>query len=421
MAKRTGSKQLLRDLNQNIVLNMIADQGAISRIDLARKSGLPTATITRIANEFILAGLLTEEMSEETNSNGGRRPILLRLNPNAGYVVGVKLEERKVKVVLCDLQCSIIYGLEGDIGEDRAPYKVTKIIAEYVKRCIRESRVPYEKVLGVGMGMAGLVDSARGISLYSPVFQWRDVELGPALRFELQLPVRIDNDVNTLAVAQYQFGPGRAYPSFLHFAIGIGIGAGIIINGDIYRGAHGRAGEFGHTIVDISPDAPFCHCGKRGCLEAIVSDYALIYAATGRPDSKDIRENSSTIVAELAQQARMGDARLAAIFSHAGRMLGIAIANLINTFDPHCIFVEELAAGDQILRPMLETIPLYTFGIAQESIVRVIPFVKDRDWARGAASLILKEVLQPPIYEDQDMFVIDQLLVPGTQKKYRKN
>lgn len=421
MATRTGSKQLLRDLNQNIVLNLIAEQGAISRVDLARQSGLPTATITRIANDFIAAGLLTEEVSEETNLNGGRRPILLRINPNAGYVVGVKLREHSLTVVLCDLQCSIIHVLDGELGDDLAPYKVTRVVAEHVKRCISEAGIPYESVLGVGLGMAGLVDSAHGICLYSPMFQWRQVELGPALRFELHLPVRIDNDVNTLAVAQRQFGEGRAYSSFLLFAIGIGIGAGIVINGEIYRGAHGGAGEFGHTILDPSPNAPLCRCGKRGCLEAIVSDYALIYAITGRSDDLEVRDRSGWIIAELAQQARQGDARLADIFARAGHMLGIAIANLINSFDPHCVFIEEMAAGDQILASMLETIPQYTFGPSQESIIRIISPAQDPDWARGAASLILREVFQPPIYENQDMFVIDQLLTQGSQKRRRKN
>lgn len=420
MAPRTGSKQLLRDLNQNIVLNLILEKGAISRINLARRSGLPTATITRIANELIAAGLLTEETSEETHVNGGRRPILLRMNPKAGYVIGIKLREQSMTVVLCDLQCTVIHSCEGSIGDELAPYKITREIAAIVKRCISEAGVPYESVLGVGLGMAGIIDSARGICVYSPMLNWQQVELGPALRFELHLPVRIDNDVNTLAVAERQFGEGRDYANFLLFAIGIGIGAGIVIHGEIYHGSHGGAGEFGHMVIDPSADAPVCHCGKHGCLEAIVSDYALIRAATGQTDDADIRENSSRIVADLAEQARRGDTRLQKIFSYAGRMLGIAIANLINTLDPDCVFLEELAGGDQLFQPMFETIPQHTFGPSQKSTIRIIKPASQIAWARGAASLILREVFQPPIYENQDMVVLDHLLTPVSQQRQRR-
>ena len=407
-ATRTGNKRLLRDLNQSIVFNMIVERGSISRTELAKQSGLPAATITRIVGDFLSAGLVSEVSSEE--SSGGRRPVLLSINPSAGYIVGVKLREDSMTVAICDLNCTIIHALEENTlaNADTLPHRVVEAIAEAVKRCLSEAGISVRKVLGIGVGLSGLIDSSRGICRYSAILNWRDVELGPALEFKLRLPVRVDNDVNTLAVAERYFGAGRDAANFLLVTVGRGVGLGIVVGGEIYRGSHGGAGEFGHMTVDTSADAPLCNCGKRGCLEAIASDYGILRAATGIDPGHHVEDTIGTLI----DRARMGDANTQAIFTRAGNALGVAVANLINIFDPARVLLggEGMRAGELILGPLRNTMPQHIFGRSNADIALDTLQTNEANWARGAASLVLHEVFRPPIYQSEKRPLIDDLL-----------
>ncbi len=403
---RTGHKRLLRDLNQSIVFNLIMEHSSISRTDLARRSDLPAATITRIVGEFLSAGLISERATEE--SRGGRPPVFLSINPSAGYVVGIKLREDSMTIAICDLSCTIIYSVDEPIDGEAIPHRVVAAMAEGVKRCVSAASIPMSKVLGLGVGMSGLIDSVRGICRYSAILDWRDVELGAALEFKLRLPVRIDNDVNTLAVAERYFGAGRDVANFLLLTLGRGIGLGIVIGGEIYRGSSGGAGEFGHMTIDPSVDAPVCNCGKRGCLEAIASDYGILRAAVGTDPGHHVED----AIGSLIERAQQGDAEIRAIFTRAGNALGIALANLTNLFDPARVLIggKGLRAGELLLEPMRAMLPLHRFGAAYESIELVPQTVDDVSWARGAASLLLYEVFRSPIYENAHRPLIDDLL-----------
>jgi N-acetylglucosamine repressor len=414
-ATRTGNKRLLRDLNQSIVFNMIVERGSISRTELAKQSGLPAATITRIVGNFLSAGLVSEVSSEE--SSGGRRPVLLSINPSAGYIVGVKLREDSMTVAICDLNCTIIHTLEENTlaNADTLPHRVVEAIAEAVKRCLSEAGISVRKVLGIGVGLSGLIDSSRGICRYSAILNWRDVELGPALEFKLRLPVRMDNDVNTLAVAERYFGAGRDAANFLLVTVGRGVGLGIVVGGEIYRGSHGGAGEFGHMTVDTSADAPLCNCGKRGCLEAIASDYGILRAATGIDPGHHVEDTIGTLI----DRARMGDANTQAIFTRAGNALGVAVANLINIFDPARVLLggEGMRAGELILGPLRNTMPQHIFGRSNADIALDTLQTNEANWARGAASLVLHEVFRPPIYQSEKGPLIDDLLAVNGNRR----
>ncbi len=415
---RAGSKRLLRDLNQSIVLNLIAERGPLSRTDIARVGGLPAATVSRIVGDFVGAGLVLEESSDE--SSGGRRPILLRISPAAGYVVGVKVREDALTIAVCDLTCTVVYRCEAALP-DAEPHRAVATIATAVERCISGAAVPRRAVLGVGVGLSGLIDSARGLCRYSAILDWRDVDLGPALEYRLRLPVRVDNDVNTLAVAERQFGAGRDAADFLLVTVGRGVGLGVVIGGEIYRGARGGAGEFGHMTVDASPDAPPCNCGKRGCLEAVASDYGIVRAAIGADPGHGVE----AAMCDILDRAVAGDEAMRAIFARAGTSLGVAVANLINIFDPALVLLggEGLRAGDLILGPALAALPRHAFGRSHDDVALTVRPTDEADWARGAASLVLREMFRPPIYENEEVLVIDSLLArqTGEPRKEARN
>ena len=403
---RTGHKRLLRDLNQSVVFNLLMEHGAISRTELAKRSGLPAATITRIVGEFLAAGLISEKQVEE--SSGGRPPVLLSINPAAGYVVGIKLREDSMTIAVCDLNCAVIYSTDEQIEGEAAPQRVVAAMTDAVKNSVSAAGIVLSQVLGIGVGLSGLIDSARGLCRYSAILNWQDVDLASALQLELHLPVRIDNDVNTLAVAERYFGVGRNVANFLLLTLGRGIGLGIVIGGEIYRGSSGGAGEFGHMTIDTSAQAPLCNCGKRGCLEAIASDYGILRAATGADPGHHVED----AIGHLIERGQQGDPEIRAIFARAGEALGIALANLTNLFDPARVLIggEGLRAGELLLGPMRATLPLHRFGAAYESIELVPGTADDVSWARGAASLLLREVFRPPIYESDEALVIDDLL-----------
>lgn len=400
---RTGSKRLLRDLNQSLVLNVIAARGPISRTEIIHQTGLPAATVTRITREFMTAGLISEGAAVE--STGGRRPILLEINPTLGYVVGVKLREDSMTVAVCDLRCTAQYAIEAPLSSGATPYEAFDAISAAVERAVREAGVPRQRVLGVGIGLAGFIDFALGVCRYSAIMDWRDVELQGPLEYKLRLPVRIDNDVNTLAVAEHLFGVGREASNFVLVTIGRGIGLGLVMGGEVYRGAHGGAGEFGHTTLDLSPSAPECNCGKRGCLEAVASDFGILRAALQRDPGHHVEDTMQSLLARAQQP------EVSAIFAHAGAVLGAAIANLINIFDPKLIILagEGVRAGDVLLQPMREAIPRHTFGPFDQVALQVTA-TDEVDWARGAASLILQEVFRPPIHDADETVLVTTLL-----------
>jgi N-acetylglucosamine repressor len=413
MVPRTGDKQLLRDLNRTIVLNLIAQRGPISRTDLARRGNLPAATITRIIAEFLAAGLVRED--EPSESSGGRPPILLRINPGAGYVAGVKLREDGITVAVCDLACEVIAQHDAPLPVGAPPYAAVDAIAGAVQHCIETAHVTRAPVLGCGVGLSGMIDSSRGLCRYSAILGWRDVELGPALEYRLRMPVRVDNDVNTLAVAEQQFGVGQRVSDFLLVTLGRGIGLGIVADGKIYRGSQGGAGEFGHTTVDTTAEAPLCNCGKRGCLEAIASDYGIVRAASGG----DPNHHLDSAMQQLVAQAQGGDTAVQAVFARAGQVVGVAIANLVNIFDPALVVLggEGLRAGEWLLGPLRETVPRHLFGRTQADLEITAHTGDEVSWARGAASLVLHEVFRPPIYETSEAPVMEALLRHGQHRR----
>jgi predicted NBD/HSP70 family sugar kinase len=320
----------------------------------------------------------------------------------------VKLREDGLTVSVCDLAANVVHYHEAPLSTDVEPYQAVAVIGAAIEHSIEEAGVSRTAVLGVGVGISGLIDSARGLCCYSAILGWENVELGPALEYRLRMPVRIDNDVNTLAVAERHFGGGRDVSDFLLVTVGRGIGLGIVIGGELYRGAHGGAGEFGHMTVDTSADAPPCNCGKQGCIEAIASDYGILRAATGEDPGHLVEAAMSSLVS----RAHANDERVRAIFARAGVALGVGLANLVNIFDPALVLLggEGLRAGDLITEPMRATLPRHLFGRRGDEVQVAVRHTTEVDWARGAASLMLREVFRPPIYETGEELVIDTLL-----------
>jgi predicted NBD/HSP70 family sugar kinase len=393
---RRGNRELIKEINRNLVLNLINSHGSISRTDLARLSGLSAATITGITADFIDIGLIFEK--EEGDSSGGRRPILLAVNPRGGFTVGLKLTEENVIGALTDLQATVIADHSSRL-KTRSPSNAIDTMANVVQELLQVGSIEEDKLLGVGIGMAGIVHAAQGVLHHSPIFGWRDVPIKELLQERLGVPVYIDNDVNTLTLTEKWFGAGQGIDHFLTVTIGRGVGLGIVLNGQLYRGAYGGAGEFGHTVID--PDGPPCACGKRGCLETYTSDPGLLRLAAEAASRGELDVVVDTTDA-LIQLAEGGDLTVRAIYEQAGNVLGIGLANLINLLSPQLIIIsgEGVRAREWIFDAIQNAIAENVMpGLEKGTEIRIDVWDDDA-WARGAASLVLKELFESPIHKE---------------------
>jgi predicted NBD/HSP70 family sugar kinase len=388
---RSGNRRLIREINQSLVLGLVRDQGPISRTDIAERADLSPATITDITAVLIEQGLIYEH--EAGVSTGGRRPILLALNRQAGLVLGAKLTDREIVSALIDLDAEIVDRQTAALGDDGSLEHVVDVLAGLVADL--RSRHPGRRIFGLGLGLAGVVDRRSGVCRFSPFFQWHDVPIGRLLEERLALPVVLDNDVNTLTLAEQWFGAGADVADFLVVTLGRGVGMGMVLDGRLYRGGNGGAGEFGHATM--ATDGPLCDCGKRGCLEALVSSPALLRRLQSTL-------GSDVTFDEAVALARAGDLTARAVFAEAGRILGLALSHLINIFNPPLLIVggEGAVAADLFLDPLRETLRANSFDGFFGDLRLVVEGWGDDAWARGAAGLMIEEMFRPTLYRDEE-------------------
>jgi predicted NBD/HSP70 family sugar kinase len=389
-----GNRDLIRAINRSTILNAIKTHGAIPRAEIARITGLSPATLTGITAELIQDDLVFEK--ESGDSSGGRRPIMLAINPRGGFVVGIKLMEDHAVGALTDLEATLLCK-QSYTFNDRSPAAVAKVLGALVSELLSLADVPAQKLIGIGIGLAGIIDSGQGLVRISPFFGWQDVPLRELIQSHVDVPVYLDNDVNTLAFAEKWFGAGRGLNDFLVVTFGRGIGLGIVVNSQFYHGARGGAGELGHTVVQ--PGGKLCACGKHGCLEMYASEPAMLQQAeeafqegklSRLPQSPD----------ELVALAFAGEPAAQAILARAGQLLGQSIANLENILNPQRIIItgEGVRAGSWLFEPMRVAIEEHTMpGLRQADSVIIEPLGDDA-WARGAASLVLHELFESPVH-----------------------
>src|SRR5664279_3603911 len=240
-------RALLKAMNRSIILNVVKKYGPIARADIARLTELSPATVTLQTADLIEDGLIYEK--EEGDSRGGRPPILLALTTSAIYVIGVKLTEAHIVLALTDLNATIV--AQNTIPlRSTDPTAVAEQLESSVNELLQTEEIPRKHLLGVGVGTAGIIDAANGIVRMSPHTHWRDVPFAELVAERLGCPVYLDNNVNTLTLLERLYGLGQHVDNFLVITVGLGIGMGMVCNRQIYRGATGGGGEFGHTVVD---------------------------------------------------------------------------------------------------------------------------------------------------------------------------
>lgn len=381
--QRAGSKALIREINEALVLSELRRQPLCSRSDISRETGLSGPTVSTIAARLIELGLVEER--EYGAPSGGRPPVQLALRPAAGYVVGVKVTESQVIGVLTDLNAEVVARRTRQLRSSTVPgvLLVIKGVVDSLTPAAQGGRL-----LGIGVGLGGVIHRDTGMVRHATYFNWRDVPLASELSRLTGLSVVIDNDVNTLVASEQGWGTGRGIANFAVVSVGRGIGLGLVLDGRLFRGATGGAGELGH--MKMSNAGPLCVCGARGCLEALIGDPALAAAASSAA-------GRSVTVEEAADLARGGDDSLMKVFRDGGSLLGRAVGNLVNVFNPsRIIFAGEATRRSDLFLPAFEAMLKTTvFDGLQDDMSIHLDSWDDEAWARGAASLFLNELFQP--------------------------
>lgn len=396
-----ADRKLIRAINQNRLLNLIRLNAPISRPHLAELSGLSLATVIGLTGELIEQNFVLE--SGPAESTGGRRATLLDLHSEGGFALGLMVRGFESIGVVVDLRGDVVFSLYWDRSLKHQSAQAVEQIVEMTNDLLSQSGVDKDLVIGLGCALSGYIDAKSGICVDSWNLDWHNVELTEPLSQRLGLPVVIDNDVSCISTYEKLFGWGSSYENFFTVVLGRGVGLGLVLNGAVYRGATGGAGEFGHMVA--VPGGRRCECGKRGCLEEYVSFRGIIanyrernykenipISMTLNSASDQAVRSEARMVHELLERAERGDELAAQAFQHSGELIGIALANLVNVLNPECIVLTgEGAFVDQVMfQPMEAVLRQNLFSLLGKDLrLLVEPLVGYESWARGAAALVL--------------------------------
>lgn len=374
-----GSQSALREANQRRVIRAVRSAGSLTQAEIARTTGLSAATVSNIVRELRLAGAV----EVTPTSSGGRRAQSVRLARGSGLLVGLEIAAAQLRAVLCDMQHRVL-------AEEAIPYDATLSVERCLRRAewlvvtlLRQARVDRGAVRAVGVGVPGVVErDSHEVAGPTLLTGWRGVDVGQQLGERLDLPVHVGNDANAAALGELVWGAARGAREVVYLKLGTGVGAALVLGGDLYTGSAGFAGELGHVTVD--EQGRICRCGNRGCLETLVGGpYLLELLPPGRTGAPATLE-------ALVAAAVDGDLGSRRVVADAGRAVGAAVAMLCNVLNPQRVVVggELAAAGDLLLAPIREALGRQALPPVVASVQVVADELGRRATAMGAVAMV---------------------------------
>lgn len=369
----------------------------MSRADLARHTELGLSTITYIVEELISDGLVVETGSGA--SSGGRKPILLEFNGSVAAVVGIKIEPTRILFSRMNLLGKIKEKFAVELPAEADSEMLNELLINNISCLVEgEGKAP---LVGIGIAVSGLVDQNQGKVLYSPILAWDDFDFSPVGR-HFGVPLLVENDANAFALAQVWTGMVPHHSSFLGVTVGVGVGLGIVIDGQIFRGEYGGAGEFGHLV--IQHEGTPCYCGQRGCLEMYASDYFVLsearrHIALGVPTM--LGDPAALTIEEVYAAAEQGDRVAQAILTKQGQNLGIGLKNLVNLFNPAAIILggEGIRGGEYLLRGIELELATNFFAKKQPPVELKVCTTGEDVWLIGTCALVVNQIYRAPIFK----------------------
>jgi glucokinase-like ROK family protein len=350
--------QNVKNINKSTILDLIRfSTGGISRVELARRMGLTRAAVTTIVNDLMATGIIRE--AGDIHISSGRPPVELEIDPTCGFVAGIDFGASHLTILIADLGAHILEENEIPLDIQEGPKfcldKADALLHELLAKAGRELK----DILAIGVGVPGPIVSDAGVVLAPPIMPgWDRFPICDTLEKMWGCPVSLSNDSELGALGEWAAGAGRGEQNLAYIKIGTGIGAGLLLDGRIYRGVTGSAGEIGHLTIE--ENGPLCACGNHGCLEAIAGGRAIARQAQEvarngqRTQLANIKPIESISARNVSSAARQGDLMAQQILSRAGTYLGIAIAGVVNMFNPGMVIIGGGVAqsGDILLEPI---------------------------------------------------------------------
>jgi len=378
----------VRKINKHAVIDLIRfTPGGISRVDLAREIGLTRAAVTSIVNDLQALNIVQEAGSA---LNGGRS-IILAINPNLGKFVGIEMGATHITIILVDASAQVLAELEQPFDITLAPDVCINQIATLFSEFLQSNGVNSSSIMAVGVGVPGPIVAGAGKVSFPPIMPgWDEFPIRDRLQNIWGCPVYLGNDAEFGALGEWAYGAGRSQENLAYIKIGRGIGAGLLLNGRVYRGTSGSAGEIGH--ITIEKNGPLCTCGNRGCLEAMAGGQAIAQKAIeavklGRKSMLSDIDDPETITAlNVVSAARRGDLISQQIIREAGLFIGTAVASLINLFNPSMVVIggEVSRSGDLLLEPIRKTVSTRSLRGALRGVQITAAYLGNRSTAMGA-------------------------------------
>ncbi len=349
-------------INKHAALDLIRfTPGGISRAELAERMNLTRAAVTSIVSDLIQAAIIQE--AESRVGGSGRPPVILEINPNRGWVAGIDFGASHVSVVLSNFSAHVIEEQEIPLDIALGPETCLGQANQLLENLLAKQGLAKNRLLAIGMGVPGPIMSEAGTVIAPPIMPgWNEFPIRDTMEASWKCPVSLNNDAELGALGEWAYGAARGEQNLVFVKVGTGIGAGLLLDGKIYHGATGAAGEIGHLTIE--DNGPLCTCGNRGCLEALASGKAIALQAQEavqkgkRTQLADVKPLERITAQDVALAARRGDLIAQQILARAGSYLGIAIAGLVNLFNPQMIVVGGGVAqiGDLFLEPVRDTV-----------------------------------------------------------------
>ena len=381
-----ADQTIARRYNRAQILNRLRLQGSASRADLARQTGLTRSTISRIVDELIEEKLV-HEIAENQNQKG-RPGTLLTLNPLGGAAIGIEIGVHFISIMLTDFISTPIWQERKEIS-GLTDYEIYIAQSEdLISKAISIANQRNLPIKGIGVAVWGMINQLTHKIQFAPNLHWHDISIEEKWIKLFKIPVLVENDANAAALGEYYFGNGKGTEDFIYLSMDIGVGAGIISNGHLFRGASGYAGEIGHVVID--PNGELCTCGKHGCLETKIGRNVIInqYKKLAQIDDIDLEK--------IIQRGQAGDPIAKKVFEEAGKAIGIGVSLAVNLFNPSMIILGwSLGQAFSLILP----------GVNYELKRRCIPYLLENlkltpsrkgsdDALFGCIALVLDEIIR---------------------------